>query len=552
MKWLLIYLTFFSLACYGDELKVEINPARPVAGEPFQAFFRIFTSSSDEPVINFSNSGLEVIGKSNQGVSTKFVYSNGRITTNTREITVVYDLVAARPGNAYLRDINVQLGNKQLKYNSISLTVLKEPEVLPDVFIMADVPKKSLYLGEGITVRYYLYSKGQVNNIDVKKYPKLNNFLKRFLQESQNSQRVSVDGQVFQRLSIYGVKLFPEKLGELKIDPLQVEATYLTGSSADPFAVFNMNRELKKKNISSEVVKVEVRPLPEPVPSHFTGLIGKHTFELNIPQNRLLVNQPLEVKLTVTGGGALENMDAPAFITHPGLEEFESNGDLKITDAEQAIKTFDYTFLARENLTLPGSNLTLSYFDPDTAKYVPTILPVTEITVAGGDALPKKETKKSSLDKKPNFQNPGLPPNDIAGPVYSAPKHLRSWLPYVNAALATAALLLGLGFVIRGNHLACFRSKGEVPVVFKKGQFDLGEFTRWLSPVIQKTGKSPVLILKESPLDPETKIYFIDLLNANDNKDYAFRKSELNFSYHSVHFKNLSRYIERVKNESSS
>ena len=168
------------------------------------------------------------------------------------------------------------------------------------------MPKKTLYLGEGITVRYFLYSKVPVNSVDIKKYPKLNNFLKRFLQEQERSERVSVDGQLYLRTQIYAAKLFPEKPGEVKIDPLELSASYPVVRSGDPFGTFGLNRNFKTKTIASETVKLQVLPLPQPVPENFTGLVGKHDFNLQFGQTKMIVNEPLEVKLTVAGGGALE------------------------------------------------------------------------------------------------------------------------------------------------------------------------------------------------------------------------------------------------------
>src|SRR5690606_15303971 len=155
-----------------------------------------------DPIINFSPGGVEVVGKANQGISTRTIYANGKLTV-TREVTIVYDLVASKPGTIFIRDISVQLGSQTLKHPMVSATVLKEPEVLPEVFVMADVPKKSLFIGEGIVVRYYLYSRPPVSNLDVKKYPQLNNFLKRFLQEPERTERVSVDGQIYLRNLFY-------------------------------------------------------------------------------------------------------------------------------------------------------------------------------------------------------------------------------------------------------------------------------------------------------------------------------------------------------------
>jgi hypothetical protein len=554
MKSLLLFIFLFlnSLAM-ANEVKIETNPPRPVAGEVFQAYFRIFTDSDEEPAITFSPSNLEVVGKSNQGVSTRTVYANGKLSV-TREMTVVYELVAAKPGNAYMRDINVQLGSKNIKHQSLTFTVLKEAEELADVFVMADVPKKTLFLGEGVVVRYFLYSKVPVSNLDIKRYPKLNNFLKRFLQEAERSERVSVDGQLYMRTQIYAAKLYAEKIGEQKIDSLNLSATYPTSRAGDPFGAFGLSRDFKTKTLNSEVVKVQVKPLPEPAPAHFTGLVGPHDFQIQFGQSKLIVNEPMEVKLTVSGVGALENLEAPKFIEHPGLEEFESNGDLKISDSDHATKVFDYTFLAKENLQIPAKEITLSYFDPNSERYVATQLKVPEIIVAGGQAGQNKKEDKPKEDQKSPTNEPKSIPSikELTGPMTIEEWQWKQWLPFMNLFLAGFAVLVSLGWMIKQKKFTGVNLKSDVPSAFKKGQFELGDFVKWLTPLIKTTGKSPIMIIKDSPLPEESKRYFIDLLTANDYKDYSARKSQMDFKYQSGHFKELGRYIESVRNEDSS
>lgn len=552
MKYiLLIFMLMTSLSVWANEVKIEINPTKPVAGEVFQAYFRIFSEIDDEPAINFSPSNVEVVGKSNQGISTRTIYANGKLTI-TREMTLVYDLVAAKPGTSSLRDITVQLGNKTIRHQTLTFSVLKEPEVMADVFVMTDVPKKELFLGEGIVARYYLYSKVPVRNLDIKKYPKLNGFLKRFLQEPERTERVAVDGQLYMRTQIYAAKLYAEKPGELKIDPLQLSATYPSSRGSDPFGAFGMNRDMKTKSISSETIKINVRPLPEPVPVHFTGLVGKHEFQLQFGQSRLIVNEPLEVKLTVAGVGALENLEAPNLISHPGLEEFESNGDLKIADSENATKVFDYTYLAKENFNLPSKEITLSYFDPNSEKYVATSLNVPELVVAGGQPGQAMKPVKNDGPSSPKPQITTNQVRDLAAPLTLEEWPWKKWLPLVNFSLAALAILLTLGWMIKTKKITAVKFSGNIPASFKSGDFKLNEFVKWMTPLIRETGKSPLVIIKESPLPDESKRYFIDLLNANDYKDYSARKSQMEYKYQSDHFKELGRYIERARNEDSS
>jgi hypothetical protein len=547
----LILMLMTSLSLWANEVKIEINPKKPVAGEVFQAYFRIFTDIDDEPAINFSPANIEVVGKSNQGISTRTIYANGKLTI-TREMSVVYDLVAAKPGISYLRDITVQIGNKTIRHPTLTLTVLKEPEVMADVFVMTDVPKKDLFLGEGIVARYYLYSKVPVSNLDIKKYPKLNGFLKRFLQEPERTERVAVDGQLYMRTQIYAAKLYAEKSGELRIDPLQLSATYSGSRGSDPFGAFGLNRDLKTKTISSESIKINVRPLPEPVPVHFTGLVGTHEFQLQFGQTRLIVNEPLEVKLTISGVGALENLEAPNLISHPGLEEFESNGDLKISDSDNATKVFDYTYLAKENFNLPSKEITLSYFDPNFEKYVVTSLNVPEIVVAGGQPGQKKPTMQKDEPSSPKPKISTKKMSDLAAPLSLEEWQWKKWLPLVNFSLAAFAVILTLGWMIKTKKFTMIKFSGDIPASFKSGDFKLHEFVKWMTPLIRETGKSPLVIIKESPLPDESKRYFIDLLNANDYKDYSAGKSQMEYKYQSGHFKELGRYIESARNEDSS
>jgi hypothetical protein len=536
---LCVFFLFQTALAWADQLKVEVAPQKPVVGENFQAYFRIFTDSSSEPRISFKPEEAIIVGKSNQGISTRTIYANGQLTV-TREITIVYDLLAKNLGTAAMRDIKVEIGGKWLQHPDISFQVVKESQIQGEIFVQADVPKTTVYLGEGIIVRYYLYSKVPFNSLDVKRYPKLNSFLKRFLQEPDRSERVSVNGQLYLRSQIYAAKLFPEKAGELKIDPLSLSATYAASRPGDPFGGFGMGREMRTRTFESETVTLKVLPLPEPVPSHFTGLIGKHDFQLDFNQTRLIVNEPMEAKLTVSGSGALENLEAPAIVTHQGLERFETTGDLRLIDANQATKTFSYTFLARENLTLPARELTLSYFDPASGGYVPTVLNVPEIVVAGGSpGVPRPPAKDQAAARAAPSETP---PASLTLPALN-PERRVNILGYLNVGLALGAALLLLSWFVRLPAQLPFLGRGKIPAGFRR-QFSTGELARWLAPLIIQTGKTPTALIRSSDLDEESKQYFLKLLENDEKKDYSGQSTAVDYKFEPRHFKQLAQFLE--------
>ena len=66
------------------------------------------------------------------------------------------------------------------------------------------------FVGESILVRYYLYNRVTVNTTDIKKFPKLNKFLKRYHQERMVAEKVRYNGEIYTRRVLYTAQLLLE------------------------------------------------------------------------------------------------------------------------------------------------------------------------------------------------------------------------------------------------------------------------------------------------------------------------------------------------------
>lgn len=542
---LLIFLLITFQVFADDQLTVSLEPKKPIVNETFSLIFKVISSEAKSiEEIDFKSPGLTIVGQSQQGISTRTVYANGKLTV-TRELTVLYELQAANYGMKFIRDIKVKVDGKVLSHPMVSFEVMKEPQVAPDVFVMADVAKTDVFVGEGIVARYYLYSKASVSNLDVKKYPKLNNFLKRYLQEPDRSERVSVDGQIYIRNLIYAAKLFPEKPGSLKIDPLSLSVTYSRTNLNDPFA-FTNPRDLKTRTISSDTINLNVLPLPTPVPSNFTGLVGKHQFSLRMNQNKLVVNQPLELVLSVSGPGALENFEAPKMIENKALEEFESNGELKIQDTDFATKIFTYTYLAAAPLELPSQKMKFSYLNPTTAQYEEVEVEREAVHVGGqarNQSVPKTENNKVEVKDRKTEDQPAIVEIKGLSSVFSWKK----WQDAINLGLCVLAVVILLSFST-GRIISLRTGKAIVPSHFKK-DFNYHDFVQWLSPVMVNKAKSPKEVLREMGLSSEAQKYFEELLYSSDVSKFSSNKKDYNYSFKAKYFKELASKIEKF-NES--
>jgi hypothetical protein len=244
-------------------------------------------------------------------------------------------------------------------------------------------------------VRYYLMYQVDVASFDIKEFPKLNNFVKRYLQEQGARERVAYEGKQFIRQLLYSLVLFPEKAKELKLDPMRVNVTYDLDGERDPFG-FGRGR-LVSKTLSSKTIDIEVLKIPaERLPTGYTGLVGKHKFSLSMNKTKFLVNEPIEIKLKVIGNGNLEGADAPPIIQDPAIESFDANSSFEIIDATNASKTFEYTYLPRKETRIPAQKIPLSYFNPEIRQFETAEVDFPGLEVVGGAYQAPSQSNQAS------------------------------------------------------------------------------------------------------------------------------------------------------------
>lgn len=379
---ILILLPIFS--AFSLEVEVEVRPVSPIVDETFDVNFIIETDGREDPMIRFNPGHAEVLGKSNRGVSINTTVVNGQIST-VRKVTIAYQLISKKVGYLYLRDISVEAGGEVKNLKNLRLNVLREAKEPQSMFLRAETSKDEYYVGEGIDLKYYIYYRNNIVSQEIKEFPKLNGFIKRFHKEVNNTERVEVDGVLYRRTLVYSARLYPEKIGEAKIDPLRMNIQYSDFTHSSPFGTFGLQMgRYKARTLSSKTIAIKVLPIPaENAPANFTGLVGNHRFEFTQNKNKFLVNEALEYRLVVEGEGALEKLDAPIIYSNPDLEQFDTRSEVVEVDQSRARKQFDYTLLPRAQMTLEPSTLELSTFDPNSKTFVAHKIDLPGIEVGG-------------------------------------------------------------------------------------------------------------------------------------------------------------------------
>lgn len=523
-KFCVLFVSFLAFAASASDLVVvETNPRDPIRGEVFQIIFKCSVKANEEPKINFRADGFDVLGKHVQGVSAKTIFQNGRLTTE-RKMLVVYEAKADRAGRVALRDVVVDVGGQVVREPEVPIEVLearREPKV---VFLEAEVPKRSVFLGEGVTVRYFIYTKVNLQSFDIKKYPKLDGFMKRYLQEGENPQNVNYNGEVFRRSLIYAARLYPEKTGTLVVDPMEISSTY----SIDPFGNLGFGfggggRDAKSRVIVSEPVQIKVNPLPPGKPSNFSGLVGKHKFELNFSRSNLLVNEPMEVRFTVSGDGNLENFENPIILDSSEVEKFDAKSDLTLVGAENAIKKIDYTYLGKKPGTIKPTRFEISYFDTDTNRYESFTQDVPQIVVAGGGAPAKQDDLEDDSEKSIESEKAEIDVRDTTTGVIVASS--LPWWQQIGFWWSVLGLVcIGVIISIRQKFdlMKSDSPEWKKDVALLKGSdVTASSLIRALSHLAKNERERPVDIISGSQLSDEAKRYFVELLEDLSRREYA-------------------------------
>jgi hypothetical protein len=553
---LISFLTLLLLSTVTlAELTVRVSPESPVKEESFNVVFEIVTDSDDEPMVSFDPVGVEVLGRSKEvSLSTSII--NGRFSS-TRKIRMIYEMVSESARTARIRDIKVELGNKTLTHEPVRINILTRKKTPRNIFLQAEISKENVYLGEGIDVRYYLYSRVPVVQTEFKSFPKLNGFIKRFHKVNDKEEAVEYEGAVYRKSLKYSARIYPEKVGKLYIDPLRLNIQY-AGSSGNPFGSFGMafNR-FRSKGVSSKKVEIQVLPLPsENVPPHFTGLVGEHEFRLISNKQKYVVNEAIEAKMEVIGPGALEKMEAPILYKNDALEQFDTKSEFFEVGLSSGRKVFDYTYLARADVNLAQKELKLAYFDPNDGTYKEKLVIVPELQIGGGaSALPAQGTvgteEIAAVESQETTQKAAPTTKSVAPLFESSYRGIPiSWPRLALMGLFLVLLIQLMELIIKNlkKNRADENLDKEILELKKNGL----TYNRLLKLVyhLRKEGveSSARKLIESSGLSKKDKDYFLEMLDLLGQKDFATTsKNKKRPIFKMAAFKALKKEIENER-----
>ncbi len=311
-----------------------------------------------------------------------------------------------------------------------------------NLHLIAEISKTNPYMNEPVSVVYKLFVSPSivVSNFRPLDNPKYNNFWSQEIPLSRyNIEEGVYQGKPYRYVVLKRVVLYPQKSGDLEIEPLALDVSLEVPTEKRDFFGGRVYTKTNKV-VSAGNRTIKVKPLPSAgKPADFSGAVGDFDFEVTTTKQALNASESLQAKVTVTGSGNLKLFQLPKLNLPSALEvyepEFKEDVSTNITGMKGSVSE-DYTVVPSFQGKYPIPSITFSFFNPETERYEQ--IQSREITIdvlegpkATGETADAALTPKSRVQGGDQFYfiklNPQLVP--------------REWNTFVGTRMHLALLL---------------------------------------------------------------------------------------------------------------
>ena len=310
-----------------------------------------------------------------------------------------------------------------------------------NLHLIAEVSNGSPYMNEPVSVVYKLYVSPSivVSNFRPLDNPKYNNFGSHDIALTRyNIEEGIYRGKPYRFVVLKRVVLYPQKSGDLEIEPLALEVSLEVPTDRRDFFGGRIYTKTNKV-VSAGKRTIQVKPLPSKGrPADFNGAVGDFTFEVTTSKDALNASESLQAKVTVEGKGNLKLFQLPKLSLPSALEVYEPEFSEDVrTDLSgmQGSVAEQYTIVPNYQGKYPIPSISFSYFNPDSERY--ETIQSREITInvlegprpSAGDDVARAQPRAPVQGSEQFYflkLTPDLSPRSWS-PFFGTPAHL-AWL----------------------------------------------------------------------------------------------------------------------------
>ncbi|MFA6570270.1 MAG: BatD family protein [Bacteroidota bacterium] len=396
--FILIFITSFACSASGEPKFTASVSKNPVgAGEQFQLTFALQDAGgSNFKPPNFK--GFTLLMGPSQQQSMQII--NGAMS---RSVSFTYVLQADMQGSFTIGSASIDVDGKTMKTNPIQMQVQKgSPQAKPqqsddeknvdkqagdiikkNLNLKLNVNKNEVYPGEQIIATYtiYFHPELMIVNNSLTKEPSFTGFWSQLIDLGQISYRnETINGVPFKAAVIKKIVLIPQQTGKLSVDPMEFEFVIRLAmqnqrqrrSFFDDFFNRNSYKDFSSK-VSSGTANINVKPLPGNAPADFKGGVGNLSFKAWLDKNQTKTNEPVTLKVQVSGTGNLKLIEPFGLNLPPDIETYDPkiNDNINVSASGMSgTRTYEYILIPRNAGEFKIEPIKFAYFNPSNKKYI--------------------------------------------------------------------------------------------------------------------------------------------------------------------------------------
>ncbi len=387
LKYYIICISFLLLACNhvmaqdkeAITFEVKLSKSKLGINERLRVDFAMNKDGDNFTPPDFQ--GFRVLMGPSQSISSSWI--NG---VRSYSKTYSYTLAPTAQGKFAIRQSTITIDGKVYKSLSKNVEVtaavdkpndqMSVDDIADDnLHLVAEVSKTSPYLNEAISVVYKLYVSPSINvsNFRPLDNPKYNNFWSQDMPFTRyDVQNGTYEGKAYRFVVLKRVVLYPQKSGQLTIEPLSLDVTLEVPSNKRDFFGGRIYTQTNK-TVSAGKRVINVKPLPsEGKPADFGGAVGSFEFSVSTSKTTLNASESLQAIITVKGNGNLKLFQLPEPSLPGALEVYEPEFNEEVRTTLSGMKgkvSNNYTIVPSFRGKYPIPGISFSYFDPELENY---------------------------------------------------------------------------------------------------------------------------------------------------------------------------------------
>lgn len=464
---ILLLILFFSSLNYAQKFYASVDKNKVGLNEQFEISFT-FEGKDINSLNNFTPPAFtNFLTLSGPNQSTSMQIINGNVSASR---TYSYYLQPRSIGKFSIGSASIQFDGGTFKTQPLTIEVVKgntlpqqqsndntisNADIGDNLFIRTIVDKQKVYLGEQVTVVYKLYTRLNIaSQMSINKLPNYEGFWSEEIETANNIDFTTevINGKQYRVGVLKRAALFPSQTGELSITPfelnvpVQIQTKKRSNNIFDDFFNDPFGRsETYEYNAKSNTVKISVLPLPElKKPKSFAGAVGKFEITSSIEQKKYKTNEPITIKLTISGSGNIKLLNIPELNLPTGLDKYEPKTDEQISAGVvvTGVKTIEYVIVPRIAGTKEIPPVEFSYFDPSKKSYVTLTTQSYTIDIAQGDADNSEYANKQGIETlDQDIRYLKIEPDDISKNSGIILFHFGYWMFFIVPFLAVILLV---------------------------------------------------------------------------------------------------------------